>query len=108
MDKKTLVKTIAEKTGLPQKQVKAVVDAFTEVVMETLKKKEEVKLTGFGTFAVAERKERTYINPQTKEPIKVPKRTVPVFRVGSKLKAAVMEEEPKKKTKKGGRRKKKK
>ncbi|NOZ91885.1 hypothetical protein GM182_06565 [bacterium 3DAC] len=108
MDKKTLVKAIAEKTGLPQKQVKAVIDAFTEVVMETLKKKEEVKLTGFGTFTVAERKERTYINPQTKEPIKVPKRIVPVFRVGSKLKAAVMEEAKKTKKKKPCKKKKKK
>ncbi len=106
MNKKELIKAIAAKTGLAQKDVRAVIDAFVEVVVETLKKGEEVKITGFGTFTRSLRKARTYKNPQGGEPIKVPDRYVPVFRVGSKLKAEATEEV--KKGKKSSKRKKKK
>ena len=105
MNKKELVKAIAEKTKLPQKEVKAVIDAFVDVVIDALKKEEEVRLTGFGTFTLRERKERVYVNPKTGEPIEVPKRRVPVFRVGSRLKEVTVVE---KKKKRSSRRKKKK
>jgi len=92
MNKKELIKAIAAKTGLSQKDVRAVIDAFIEVVIETLKKGEEVKITGFGTFTRSLRKARTYKNPQGGRPIEVPDRYVPVFRVGSKLKAEATKE----------------
>ena len=53
-----------------------------------MKKKDGVKLVGFGTFATTKRSARTGRNPQTGETIKIPARTVPVFRPGSALKDA--------------------
>jgi DNA-binding protein HU-beta len=54
-----------------------------------MKKKDGVKLVGFGTFTTSKRKARTGRNPQTGEAIKIPARTVPVFRPGTILKEAV-------------------
>jgi DNA-binding protein HU-beta len=48
-----------------------------------------VKLVGFGTFSVSNRKARMGRNPQTGEEIQIPARKVPVFRPGKELKEAV-------------------
>jgi DNA-binding protein HU-beta len=89
MNKGELVKVLAEKTDLSQKDVKTVVDAFIETIGESLKKGEEVRLIGFGTFYVKERKARTGIKPGTKEKIKIPAKKIPGFRPGSELKKLV-------------------
>ena len=57
--------------------------------IETMQKNEEVKLVGFGTFSISDRKERTGRNPQTGEEILIPARKVPVFRPGKELKSSV-------------------
>ena len=55
------------------------------------KRKKEVKvsLVGFGTFSAKERAAREGINPLTKEPLKIPAKTVASFKAGSKLKDAL-------------------
>lgn len=54
-----------------------------------LRKKDGVKLVGFGTFSVSARKARVGRNPQTGEEIQIPARKVPVFRPGKELKESV-------------------
>ena len=61
--------------------------AFTETVEKNIKKKDGVRLVGFGTFTISKRKARVGRNPQTGEELKIPARTVPVFRPGTALKA---------------------
>ena len=51
MVKNDLVKEISLRTGLTKKDVETVITAFPEVVKETVAKGEDVKLTGFLTFA---------------------------------------------------------
>ena len=46
-------------------------------------------LIGFGTFKVSKRAARTGRNPQTGAELKIPARTVPAFKAGAGLKAAV-------------------
>jgi len=65
------------------------VDSFVEVVSEQLSKGEEVKLVGFGTFKVQDRKARKGVNPQTGKSIKIPARKVPKFVAGKDLKEKV-------------------
>ena len=48
MTKADFVDKLAAKSGLTKKDAAAVVDAFVEVVTESLKKGEEVQFTGFG------------------------------------------------------------
>ncbi|OAA30109.1 integration host factor [Kosmotoga arenicorallina S304] len=89
MNKKELVAEIAERTGTTKKLAAEVLDSFVAVVGEKLAKGEEVKLVGFGTFEVAERKPRKGVNPRTKEAIQIPGGKVPKFRAGKELKEKV-------------------
>ena len=58
-------------------------------IVEGLKKEGKVSLVGFGTFSAKERAAREGINPLTKEPLKIPAKTVASFKAGSKLKDAL-------------------
>ncbi|RLI09842.1 hypothetical protein DRO33_06220 [Candidatus Bathyarchaeota archaeon] len=89
MNKQQLVSAIAEKAGLTKKQASAAVDAFMATVKEALSKGEEVRLVGFGTFQVRQRKARKGKNPRTGEVINIPAKKVPVFRPSSELKSLV-------------------
>ncbi len=91
MNKGDLVSAMAEVTGMTKKDTAAAVDAFIEVVSETLEKGEDVALVGFGTFKVKERAARKGRNPQTGEEIDIPASNVVSFKVGKTLKDAVKE-----------------
>ena len=54
---------------------------------KAVKKGDEVKLVGFGTFTKAKRKARTGRNPQTGKEIKIPASWAPKFRPGSEFKS---------------------
>ena len=89
MNKTELVAAIAEKTELSKKDAEAALKAFTDVVVEEMKKGEKIQLVGFGTFEAAERPERQGINPATKEKITIPAAKVPKFKAGAALKNAL-------------------
>ena len=69
MNKAELIAAMAAKTGETKKAAEASVNAFVEVVTESLKKGEKVQLVGFGSFEVRKRAARKGRNPQTKEEI---------------------------------------
>jgi DNA-binding protein HU-beta len=87
--KAEFVDKLAAKSGLTKKDAAAVVDAFTEVITESLKNGEEVQFTGFGKFYTQTREAREGINPQTKAKIKIPASKAPKFSAGTSLKNAV-------------------
>jgi len=89
MTKKEVVSAIAERTGLTKKDSEAALNAFTNVVVEELKKGGSVQLIGFGSFEVRERAARTGLNPRTKEPVTIPATKVPAFKAGKAFKDAV-------------------
>ncbi|ADI02784.1 HU family DNA-binding protein [Syntrophothermus lipocalidus] len=82
-----LVKRIADKTGLLQKDVRAVLRAFEQVVKDALTDGYEVRLVGFGTFRTRRRAARKgQIGGRAYE---IPETVVPVFAPGKGLKEAV-------------------
>jgi DNA-binding protein HU-beta len=87
--KAEFVDKLAAKSGLTKKDAASVVDAFVEVVTESLKKGEEVQFTGFGKFYVQSRDARQGINPQSKAKINIPASKVPKFSAGLGLKNAI-------------------
>mgnify|MGYP001089292183 CR=1 FL=1 len=96
MNKAELIAAIAAKTGDTKKAAEASVNAFVEVVTEsldviteTLQKGDKVQLVGFGSFEVRKRAARKGRNPQTKEEIKIPASKAPVFKAGKALKDLV-------------------
>ena len=88
MNKASLIDAVSKATST-KKEAKAAVEAMLETIAKSLKKKEDVTLVGFGTFAVKKRKARTGRNPQTGEKLKISAKKVPVFRPGKGLKEAV-------------------
>lgn len=89
MNKTGLVNGVAEKSGLSKKDAAKAVEAFLDVVTETLAAKEKVQVVGFGTFETRERAARTGRNPQDGTELQIPATTVPAFKAGKKLKEAV-------------------
>lgn len=65
------------------------VDSLLATVQKTLKKGDEVALTGFEKFSVAHRGARTGRNPQTGAAVKIKASKTPRFSAGATLKQAV-------------------
>lgn len=89
MNKSELVRTVAERTDLTQKDVAYITDELLTVIEETLVAGEEVAIAGFGKFLVRDRAARQSINPRTKEIIQVPASKAVAFRPGKAIKEAV-------------------
>ena len=89
MNKGSLVSEIAKRTDLAPTEVAAVVDSVLDVVRERVARGERVILSGFGTFERVRRNPRTGRNPHTREAVKIPARTVPSFRPGTRFRETV-------------------
>ena len=64
-------------------------ETIIDTVSNALKRGEEVRIVGFGTFSVSHRKATTGRNPRTGESIQIPASRRPKFTVGKALKDAV-------------------
>ncbi|MBN1160286.1 MAG: HU family DNA-binding protein [Candidatus Diapherotrites archaeon] len=88
MNKADLVEYVSKYTNT-KKEAATAVDAVFDGISKALKKKDEVRIIGFGTFKVKSRKARMGRNPQTGAKIKIPARRVPAFAAGAELKNMV-------------------
>jgi len=89
MNKGEFIDRLADKTSMTKKEARQLLDSVLDLVQETLLQGDEVKLVGFGKFAVRARKASSRINPHTKLPIEVEAKVVPLFRPGKQLKRQV-------------------
>ncbi|GGI12708.1 DNA-binding protein HB1 [Galliscardovia ingluviei] len=91
-NKSELVSKIAQKSNLTKSQAEAAVDAFKDVLIESLKEGEGIKLTGVLSATRVKRSARTGRNPRTGETIDIPSRYGVKLTAGTELKRAVSEE----------------
>jgi len=89
MTKADLIAKIAEKTGLSKAESERALNSCLQSIEDILVQDGKLTLTGFGTFAVEERKSRKGRNPQTGERITIPASKVVKFRPGKLLKESV-------------------
>lgn len=89
MNKAQLVEMVSAKTHTTKNQSELILDATLEVIQKALKKGDEVKLVGFGTFSRTSRKPRQGRNPKTGEAVKIPSAYVPRFKPGKDFKESV-------------------
>ena len=89
MNKSELIETIATQADLSKTKAEEALSATIEAVTTALKKGDEVKLIGFGTFKVSNRAATTGRNPRTGETIKIPASKQAKFVAGKALKDAV-------------------
>ena len=89
MNKNDLVAEVAELSALSKADAAKAVDSVLDAITSSLKKGLEVRLVGFGTFAVAKRAASEGRNPRTGEKIQIPASQRPKFTAGKALKDAV-------------------
>ncbi len=89
MNKAELIEAMASETKLSKTDCKRCLESFVKSVEKSLRKKDPVVLTGFGTFSVMKRKARTGVNPATGKKMQIPARKVPKFKAGKRLKDLV-------------------
>nr|WP_235720872.1 HU family DNA-binding protein [Magnetospirillum molischianum] len=88
-NKNDLVAAVAESTGLSKTEAATAVDAVFQAISNALKEGDEVRLVGFGTFAVTDRAASEGRNPRTGEKISIPASKLPKFKAGKGLKDAI-------------------
>ena len=89
MNKNDLVAAVADSSGLSKADAAKAVDAVFDSITGSLKGGGEVRLVGFGTFSVVNRKATTGRNPRTGATIQIPASKQPKFKAGKGLKDAV-------------------
>lgn len=89
MNKKDLIKAVAESAALTNKDAEKAINAVTGAIADALKKGEKVQLVGFGTFEVRERAAKQGRNPRTGAAMEIPASKLPAFRAGQALKDAI-------------------
>ena len=89
MTRTDLVHAVAGELDVPISRAGEAVDAVLHLIERGLQEGQEVRLAGFGTFAVSTRKATTGRNPRTGAVIAVPSTRSVRFRPGKPLRDAV-------------------
>lgn len=89
MNKQELIAAIATDSGLTKVEAEKVLNSVTSNITAALTRKDKVTLVGFGTFSTSDRAARIGRNPRTGESINIAATTVPKFKAGKELKAAI-------------------
>ncbi|RZI47281.1 HU family DNA-binding protein [Rickettsiales endosymbiont of Peranema trichophorum] len=89
MNKSEFVAAIADEMKSTKAEASRALDALLKVVKKVLKKGQELRLVGFGTFKVVSVPAKEVRNPQNGQKIKVPACKRPKFIAGKDLKKVV-------------------
>lgn len=94
LTKADLAELLFDRLGLNKRESKDVVDAFFDSIHGTLVQGQDVKLSGFGNFAIRRKAPRPGRNPRTGEIVPIQARHVVTFHASLKLKALVQGDVP--------------
>ncbi len=89
MTKAELIADIMKRSGLGRGEARACIEAFVASVTDALRRGEEVRLVGFGSFTPVSRAAGVARNPRTGEQVKLPASKTARLRVGDALKKAL-------------------
>ena len=90
MTKSELILKITNKNSfLYQKDVHKIIDTLFNSVTKALKDSDRVELRGFGTFTTKLRNARIGRNPKTGEPVAIPQKKMPFFKMGKSMKERI-------------------
>ena len=89
MTKADLVEAIQAASGMTKLEGGETLEALLEIIKDTLIDGEDVKIAGFGKFAVKEKGDRRGRNPQTGEEITIQARKILTYQPSAMLKAKI-------------------
>jgi nucleoid DNA-binding protein len=84
--KKEIIDHIAQNNDSRRVQVKLIVQAFLDQIIEELGKGNRLEFRDFGVFETKGRKARRAQNPKTLEPVSVPAKRTVKFKIGRLMK----------------------
>jgi integration host factor subunit alpha len=87
--KASIIDAVCEKIGLPKKDATDIVELLFETMKDTLERGENLKISGFGSFTVRNKKSRLGRNPQTGEAMEITARRVVTFKPSQVLRDAL-------------------
>jgi integration host factor subunit alpha len=85
MTKADMVELVYERIGVSKREAATVVESIFDIIKESLERGENVKISGFGSFNLREKKPRRGRNPQTGEEITISARRVLSFKSSNVL-----------------------
>ncbi len=94
LTKAELAELLFDRLGLNKRESKDMVEAYFEIVHDTLVSGQDVKLSGFGNFNIRRKAPRPGRNPRTGESIPIKARNVVTFHASHKLKSIVQGDTP--------------
>jgi integration host factor subunit alpha len=80
MTKIDIIQEVYEKLGFSKKDAAKIVESVFDIMKQSLAGGEKIKISGFGNFAVKEKKSRRGRNPQTGDEIEISARKVLTFK----------------------------
>jgi integration host factor subunit beta len=89
MTKSELIDAIAGRGELTKARAELVVNCVFDAMAEALQRGEGIEIRGFGSFTVRPYKPYNGRNPRTGQPVPVPAKRLPFFKVGKDLKELV-------------------
>ena len=89
MNKAELIKAVASDADISSADAARAVDSVFGAITDTLRSGSDVRLAGFGSFSMVERKAKSGSNPRTGEAISIPASKQPKFKASKTLKDAV-------------------
>lgn len=89
LTKAQLAELLFEQIGLNKRESKDMIDAFFNLMSESLIDGADVKISGFGNFQIRTKAPRPGRNPRTGEAIPIEARKVVTFHASQKLKESI-------------------
>ena len=89
MNRSELIEAVAVGANLPKKQAEIAVNTIFDSMTEALIRGERVEIRGFGSFTNRHYGAYTGRNPKTGDPVQVPPKRLPFFKVGKDLRDRV-------------------
>ena len=89
LTKADLATSLANEVGLSKLEAKEIVETFFEEISTALQQGDNVKISGFGVFALRDKNSRPGRNPKTGEEHEIAARRVVTFHASGKLKEHV-------------------
>jgi len=89
MTKSELIEAIAARGELTKARAEMVVGCVFDAMVDALQRGQGIEIRGFGSFTVRPYKPYDGRNPRTGQPVPVPAKRLPFFKVGKELKELV-------------------
>ena len=89
INKKDLTDRLASKANISKNNAAEYINIITNIISQALMEGKKVTISDFGTFNLSERDAFEGYDPQNKVRIQVPRRVIPVFRAGKRLKTSL-------------------